>query len=133
MAGVRITYRDSIAARLMRYDRSRRRAILDRPLGAAPASEKPLEIRETARVAALFDIVEQMPSAAIAIFPARGEKRLKVMLAQRRLLSVGWRLETHPFGDAAPAVAGATCDLRIGQTFSVKACTVSNTACRDCR
>jgi hypothetical protein len=40
--------------------------------------EKPLEIRETARVAALFDIVEQMPSAAIASLPARGEKRLEV-------------------------------------------------------
>lgn len=78
MAGVRIAYRDGFADWLARYDRSGRRTVLERPLGATPASEKPLEIRETARLAALFDIVEQMPSAAIAIFPARGEKRLEV-------------------------------------------------------
>lgn len=79
MAGLRILYRDdSIAIRLMLYDRSRRRTVLDRPLGAAPACEKPLEIRETARVAALFDIVEQTPSAAISIFPALDEERLEI-------------------------------------------------------
>jgi len=78
MAGLRIPYRDSIAARLIGDDRSRRRTVLDRPLGAAPACEKPLEIRKTARVAALLDIVKQMPSAAIAIFPALGEKRLEI-------------------------------------------------------
>jgi hypothetical protein len=76
MAGLRIAYRDSIAARLMRYDRTGRCAVLDRPLRAAPACEKPLEIRETARIAALFDIVEQMPSAAIAI--SGSEERLEV-------------------------------------------------------
>lgn len=59
-------------------DRSRRRAVLDQPLRAAPTCEKPLEIRETARVTALFEIVEQMPSAAIAISPALGEKRLEI-------------------------------------------------------
>lgn len=78
MAGLRIAYRDSIAARLIRDDRSGRRAVLDRSLQAAPGCEKPLEIREAARVAALFDIVEKMPSAAIAIFPARREERLEI-------------------------------------------------------
>lgn len=77
MAGLRIAYGDNTAAALMRDDWSRRRAALDRPLRAAPACEKPLEIREAASVAALFDIVKKMPSAAIAIFPARGERRLQ--------------------------------------------------------
>jgi hypothetical protein len=44
----------------------------------APACEQSLEIRETARVAALFDIVEQVSAAAIAFCPALGEKRLEI-------------------------------------------------------
>jgi hypothetical protein len=42
------------------------------PDGAAPACEKSFKIRETTRVAALSDIVEEMPSAAVTVFPALG-------------------------------------------------------------
>lgn len=74
--------------------------------GAAPACEKPLQIRETARVAALFDIVEQVSSAAIAVSPGLAKKRLeniRVTSARRGPASVGWRVESQPFSDAAPA------------------------------
>ncbi|ESZ01148.1 hypothetical protein X736_32545 [Mesorhizobium sp. L2C089B000] len=55
-----------------------RLTVLARPLGAAPACEKPLQNREAARVAALFDIVEQVSSAAIAVSPGQAKKRLEI-------------------------------------------------------
>ncbi len=83
MAGRRIPYGDSIAGWLMAYGRSRRRTVLARPLGAAPACEKLLQIGETARVAALFDIVEQVSSAAIAVSPGLAKKRLEISASTR--------------------------------------------------
>ena len=75
LAGVRIAYRDSIAARLMRYDRSRRRAVLDRTASALATGNAYFMALITSSVTirpsptALSDPI--LPSSAITLI-ARG-------------------------------------------------------------
>ena len=78
MARLRFWYQDNTMDLFVRSDWSRRCFVHVRLLRTAPACEKSFEVRETTRVTALSDIVEQMPSAAIAIFPALSQEALKI-------------------------------------------------------
>jgi len=44
------------------------------PFGPPPGSQQALEIGEAASVAALLDVMKQVPAAAIPILPALGEE-----------------------------------------------------------
>lgn len=82
MAGIRIPDRVVADRSLNASDFGSLWAIAQ-PLGASPGPEQPFKVRETARIAALLDVVEKMPAAAIAIFPAPGEKCLEIQGRRR--------------------------------------------------
>ncbi|GLS36527.1 hypothetical protein GCM10010869_21160 [Mesorhizobium tianshanense] len=46
--------------------------------GTPPGSQQALQIGEAAGVAALLDVMKQMPSAAVPFLPAFGKERFKV-------------------------------------------------------
>ncbi|MHC2303404.1 hypothetical protein ACVJBD_007671 [Rhizobium mongolense] len=79
MTGLRITHRRIVICFVGKIDPSRYRIIfiLSRPLGSAPGCQEAFKIGEAAGVSAVLDIVEQMPSAAIAIPPTLGEKHFE--------------------------------------------------------
>lgn len=48
------------------------------PFGPPPSSEQPLQIGEAAGVAALLDVMKQMPSTPIPIPPALGKEGFEI-------------------------------------------------------
>jgi hypothetical protein len=80
MTGLRITHRRIVIGFVGEIDPSRYRIIFifSGLLGSAPGCQESFKIGKAASVSAVPDIVEQMPSAAIAIFPTLGENRFEV-------------------------------------------------------
>lgn len=71
MAGIRISNR-------LQVQRGRMNVTGLLSFGTPPSSQQALQIGETASVAALLDVMKQMPSAAVPILPALGKERLEI-------------------------------------------------------
>lgn len=114
MTGVRISNR----LRLQRGGRHINSSLLS--FGPPPGTEKPLQIGETAGVASLFDVMKQMPSAAVPILPTFGKKDFEVpwRCGIQCCSPPVWRnLEFEPIRYAATFIAGLPRDFAVGQTL----------------
>ena len=71
MTGVRISNRFQLR-------RDWRNGIALSPFGPPPGSEQAFQIGEAAGVAALLDVMKQVPAAAVPILPALGEEGFEI-------------------------------------------------------